>query len=31
MGCEKISPALIEKLNTLIEEDFIVLNECFDN
>lgn len=30
VGCEKVSPALIEKLNTLLEENFLIINECFD-
>ncbi len=28
-GCEMVNPALLEKLNTLLEEGFLVINECF--
>ena len=29
-GCENANPALLEKLNGLLEDDYLVINECFD-
>ena len=29
-GCENANPALLEKLNGVLEDDFLIINECFD-
>ncbi len=29
-GCENVSPALLEKLNGLLEDEYLIINECFD-
>ena len=29
-NCQDVNPALLEKLNTLLEEQFLVINESFD-
>jgi len=29
-GCENSSPALLEKLNGLLEDEFLMINECYD-